>query len=274
MNVSMVMNVPMAFIFLFVVVPGLALLTAVFALIKRSQTEKKLFHTGILYLKKLRIFLMYIQQHRGLTNGFFHGNSALATDIELLEQKIGNAIADVQSVDGWIQENGKWESLVDHWQRIRVYFKNANAEINLKQHNNLIANLLYLIDDLAYAHHLGKLGIVDSADAKWRKLLFIAEYVGQARALGMGVATRGHCNSVSRIQLNHLVLKIESNIDSEWPNSVQGDFRRLLLIIQQQVIAEPPTILADEYFKIATLCIEHLLIEFDHQVDKIQFNPA
>jgi hypothetical protein len=274
MSVLMEMNVAVAFIFLFLIVPGVALLTAVLAMIKRRKTEKKLFRTGILYLKRLRVFLMYIQQHRGLTNSFFHGNSVLATDIERLEQRIGETILDIQNVNGWIRDNGKWESLVDHWQRIKAYFKNVNAEINLKQHNNLIANLLYLIDDLAYAHHLGKLGVVDSANAKWRKLLFIAEYVGQARALGMGVATRGNCNSVSRIQLNHLVLKIESNIDPDWPDSVQDDFRHFLSIIQQKVIAEPPTILVDEYFKIATLCIEHLLLEFDRQVDKIQFQPA
>ena len=270
----MEMNVPAAFIFLFIIVPGAALLTAVLAMIKRKQTEKKLFRTGILYLKKLRIFLMYIQQHRGLTNSFFHGNSALADDIERIEHQIGETISDIQAVNGWIQQNGKWESLVDHWQRIRAYFKNSNAEINLKQHNNLIANLLYLVDDLAYAHHLGKLGVVDSATAKWRKLLFIAEYVGQARALGMGVATKGTCNSVARIQINHLVLKIEANIDVEWEESIQHDFRQFLLIIRQQIIAEPSTILADDYFKIATLCIEHLLSEFDRQVDKIQFQPG
>ena len=266
----MQMNVPIAFIFLFVIVPGIALLTAFLAMFKRRRAEKILFHMGIVYLKKLRIFLMYIQQHRGLTNSFFHGNSALANDIEQLEHRIGETIADIQHVNGWIQQNAKWESLVDHWQRIKVYFKNANVEINLKQHNNLIANLLYLIDDLAYAHHLEKLGVIDS-NAKWRKLLFIAEYVGQARALGVGVATKGTCNSVSRTQLNHLVLKIESNIDVGWPDSAQGDFRQFLSIIQHQIIVEPPTILADDYFKIATICIEHLLTEFDRQVDKIQF---
>jgi hypothetical protein len=268
------MNVPVAFIFFFVLVPGAALLTVLFTMIKRSQTEKKLFHIGIVYMKKLRVLLMYVQQHRGLTNGFFSGNSLLANDIEQLEQRINTAIVDIENIGGWIQENGKWESLVDHWQRISAYFKNANAEINLKQHNNLIANLLYLIDDLAYAHHLGKLGIVDEADANWRKLLFIAEYVGQARALGVGAATKGICSSVLRIQLSHLVVKIESNINPDWPVATQSDFRRFLTIIQQQIIGESITIAADDYFRIATQCIEHLLLEFDRQVDKMQFHPT
>lgn len=273
MNVPTEMSIPAAFIFLFVVVPGVALFAALTGMIKRRKTEKKLFGKGIIYLKKLRVFLMYIQQHRGLTNGFFHGNPALATDIEQLEQRIDDAILDIQRVDGWMQQNGKWESIIDHWQRIRSYFKSINAEMNLKQHNNLIANLLYLVDDLAYAHHLGKLGIVD-ADANWRKLLFIAEYLGQARALGMGAATKQVCTSVLRIQLNHLLAKIESNIDPGWPTETQKDFRDFATIIRENIITEPVSISAGEYFRVATLCIEHVLVEFDRQVDKIQFHPT
>jgi len=274
MNLPAEINIPIAFIFLFVVVPGAALLTAIFGMIKRRQAEKKLFQTGIVYLKKLRIFLTYIQQHRGLTNGFFHGNSFSAGDIEKLELRIGEAIVDIQNVDGWMRQSGKWESLVDHWQRIRFYFKSSNAEINLKQHNNLIANLLYLIDDLAFAHHLGKFSLIDADDADWRKLLFVAEYLGQARALGAGVAAKGMCTNVLRVQLNHLVAKIESNINPEWTEISRSDFHTFLTIIQQQIIADPPTISADEYFRIATLCIEHVLVEFDRQVEKIKFYPT
>lgn len=270
----MEMNVPTAFIFIFVIMPGFALLTAIFALVRRRRAEKKLFQTGIIYLKKLRIFLMYVQQHRGLTSSFFNDNFALAEEIDQLEHRINEIIVDIQRVNGWMQRNAKWENLVDHWQRIKAYFKNTNAEVNHKQHNNLIANLLYLMDDLAYAHHLGRLGMVDTTNAKWRKLLFIAEYVGQARALGVGVASKRHCNSVSRIQLHHLILKIESNIDPDWPESTQNDFRQLLRIIQQQIIVELPSISADDYFKIATSCIEHLLLEFDRQIDKIQFHTG
>lgn len=273
MNVPAEMSVPAAFIFLFVVVPGIALLTALIGMIKRRKSEKKLFREGIIYLKKLRIFLMYIQQHRGLTNGFFHGNAALGADIEQLEKRIGEAILDIQSIDGWMQQNAKWESLIDHWQRIRSYFKSVNAEINLKQHNNLIANLLYLIDDLAYTHHLGKLGILDT-DVNWRKLLFVAEYVGQARALGTGAATKQVCTSVLRIQLNHLVTKIEASIDAEWSTETQQDFRNFITIIQKQIMVDPVSISASDYFKMATICIEHVLVEFDRQVDKIQFHPA
>lgn len=266
------MDIPFSFIFIFVVVPGVALFTAILGVIKRKKTEEKLFRTGIAYLKRLRSLLTYIQQHRGLTNSYLSGNLAVSAEIAKIEVLIKKEIADLHSVEGWILDNSKWDSIVDHWLRIDARYKDIDAEANLKQHNNLIANLLYLIDDLAYAHHLGKLGLIEATDVNWRNLLFIAEYIGQARALGMGVVSKGFCTSVLRIQLNHLLVKIESNISPLWSESTQQDFRSFLKVIEEQVITDTPSITPAEYFKLATGCIEHVLSEFDRQVEKIQFH--
>lgn len=266
------MDIPFSFVFIFVVVPGVALFTAILGVVKRKKTEEMLFRAGIAYLKQLRSLLTYIQQHRGLSNSYLSGNVAVEAEIERVEELILQEVMELQAHEGWIRENTKWESIVDHWRRIGGNYKNVDAEVNLKQHNNLIANLLYLIDDLAYAHHLGKLGLLEATDANWRNLLFIAEYIGQARALGMGVVSKGVCSSVLRIQLNHLLVKIESNISASWPESTQQDFRSFLNVIQKQVIADAPSISPAEYFKLATGCIEHVLSEFDRQVEKIQFH--
>ncbi len=266
------MSLPFSFVFIFIVVPGIALFTAIYGILKRKKNEEILFRAGIAYLKRLRTLLMYIQQHRGLTNGFLSGNLSVINEIKRIEVVAAKEIADISAMDGWIQENPKWDSIIDHWQRIHANYQTLEAEVNLKQHNTLIANLLYLIDDLAYAHHLGKLGLIDATDTDWRNLLFIAEYIGQARALGMGVVSKGYCTSVLRIQLNHLVVKIESNINPSWSAAIQQDFRKLLKVIESQVITDAPTITPADYFKLATSCIEHVLVEFDRQVEKIQFH--
>lgn len=268
------MSLPFSFVFIFIVVPCVALFTAIYGVIKRKKMEESLFRRGILYLKRLRTLLMYIQQHRGLTNGFLSGNVSVADDINKIETLVAKEIADLSEFDGWIKNNSKWDSIIDHWLRVNAHYKTVDAEVNLKQHNTLIANLLYLIDDLAYAHHLGKLGLIDATDTNWRNLLFIAEYVGQARALGMGAVSKGHCTSVLRIQLNHLLVKIESNINPAWPETTQQDFRHLLNVIEGQVITDSPSISPADYFKLATGCIEHVLMEFDRQVEKIQFHRA
>jgi hypothetical protein len=268
------MSLPFSFVFIFIVVPGIALFTAIYGVIKRKRLEEILFRSGIVYLKRLRTLLMYIQQHRGLTNGFLSGNLSVADDIKKIEVLVAREIAELSAIEGWIQDNKKWDSIIDHWKRINAHYQTIDADINLKQHNTLIANLLYLVDDLAYAHHLGKLGLIEATDTDWRNLLFVAEYIGQARALGMGAVSRGHCTSVLRIQLNHLVVKIESNINPVWSESTRQDFRNFITVIEEQVITNTPSISPADYFKLATVCIEHVLLEFDRQVEKIQFHRA
>lgn len=266
------MNLSLSFIFIFILVPFAALLSILLGVIRRKRSEELLFKTGIEYLKHLRLLLTYIQQHRGLTNSYLSGNQAVLSDVQRLDVMIAQVLDDVEKIDAWIKANSKWESIRDHWLRIALNYQKQDAEGNLKQHNNLIANLLYLIDDLAYAHHLGKLGIIEATDTDWRNLLFIAEYIGQARALGMGAVSKGFCSSVLRIQLNHLRVKIGANINPTWGEFVQRDFKKLLEVIETQVIVETPSISPAEYFGLATTCIEHVLTEFDRQVDAIQFH--
>lgn len=266
------MSLPFSFVFIFILVPGIAFFTAIYSIVKRKRSEENLFRCGIIYLKRLRVLLMYIQQHRGLTNGFLSGNVAVEDDIQKIEILVAREIEELSALDGWIRESSKWDSIVDHWRRINSHYKTVDAEVNLKQHNTVIANLLYLIDDLAYAHHLGRLGLIDATDTDWRNLLFIAEYVGQARALGMGAVSKGFCSSVLRIQLNHLIVKIESNINPAWSEAIREDFRNFINVIETQVIVDTPSVSAADYFKMATGCIEHVLKEFDRQVERIQFH--
>jgi len=265
------MNVPFSVEFVFVVAPFLSIVSIVIAIANAKKNEEQLLRTGILYLKGLRSLLMYVQQHRGLTNSYLSGNQQTEAEIARLEMIVRQEINAVEDIDVWLLSNPKWESILDHWSRLAINYKTADAENNLKQHNNLIANLLYLIDDLAYAHQLGKLGMVESTDSDWRHLLSLAEYIGQARALGMGAVSRGYCTAMLRSQLNHLREKIESNINRNWAEITQHDFHQLLTAIEEQVVVEKTSISPSDYFQIATQCIKHVLMEFDAQVEKMQF---
>jgi len=268
------MDLPFSFVFIFILVPGIAVSTAIYGILKRKKSEEKLFRRGVTYLKHLRVLLKYIQQHRGLATSFLSGNTQLNEDIQNLGDLVTAEMLNLQAIEGWINTNARWDNIADHWQRIRSTCKNLTPEANLKQHNTLIANLLYLIDDLAYTHHLNKIGLIDATDTNWRNLLSITEYIGQARALGMGIVSKGNCTNLLRIQLNHLVVKIETTINPVWPESTKQDFRHFLSVIENQVITNPASISAADYFQLASHCIEHVLTEFDRQVDKIQFHRA
>lgn len=264
------METPVSLIIILLALPAGFLLFLVLSLRLKKRQAAVLFNQGIEYIKILRSLLTCIQQHRGLTTGYINGKLNVKPDIELLDVRIKRLIFDVEHAGERMVENVKWSSLVDHWARLGSNYLQGDADQNFKQHNILIANLLYLIDDVADAHHLSKLS-GDAMDTDWRYLLSIAEYIGQARALGTGVAAKGECSSVLRIQLNHLRNKIASSVDSSWPEKSRIDIQYLLNCIESQLIVNHPTIDAREYFNLATRCIEHVLEQFDRQIDRLQY---
>lgn len=240
------------------------------SLSRKKRQATLLFTQGIEYIKLLRSLLTFVQQHRGLTTGFINGNLDAKPDIEKIAIKIKRIMGELDEAGDWIRGNVKWSSLVDHWTRLGITYLQGDADKNFKQHNILIANLLYLIDDVADVHHLSKI-TGDAMDTDWRYLLSIAEYIGQARALGTGVAAKGECSSVLRIQLNHLRNKIASSMDSSWPDKSRVEIQQLLRCIETQLIIDHPSIQAGDYFKLATRCIEHVLDQFDRQIDRLLY---
>lgn len=264
------MQTPLFFTLFLLAVPIGFLSFLFYSLYCRKKLASQLFSQGVVYLQHLRELLTYVQQHRGLTTGFINGNHAAKSDIEALSLKIKRALVQVDEAGEWIHSNVKWASLIDHWSRLGQLYLQANPDKNFNQHNVLIANLLYLIDDVADAHHLTKV-TGDAMDTDWRYLLSIAEYIGQVRALGTGVAAKGVCSSVLRIQLNHLRNKIASSVDGAWPVQARTDIQQLLHCIETQLIVDQPSIKPDDYFKLATCCIEHVLYQFDHQIGRLQY---
>lgn len=264
------METPVSLMIILLVFPLGFLAFLMVSLRRKKHRENVLFRRGIEYIKLLRSLLTYVQQHRGLTTGFINGNHSAKPDIEILNTRIKRVMGDVETAGEWMAENVKWSSLVDHWTRLGMGYLQGDADKNFKQHNILIANLLYLIDDVADAHHLSKLS-GDTMDTDWRYLLSIAEYIGQVRALGTGVAAKGECSSVLRIQLNHLRNKIASSVDSSWPEKSRVEIHYLLRCIESQLIIDKPSIDASEYFRLATRCIEHVLEQFDRQIERLQY---
>ena len=255
--------------FLLILAVGFLVFWAI-SLGRNKRQANLLFSRGIEHIKLLRSLLTFLQQHRGLTTGFINGNFSAKPDIERVALKIKRLISELNETSDWLQDNVKWPSLIDHWDRLASFYLQEDADNNFKQHNMLIANLLYLIDDVADSHHLSKIG-GDSMDTDWRYLLSIAEYIGQVRALGTGVAAKGECTNVLRIQLNHLHNKIASSVDASWPDKSRVEIQQLLGCIENNLMVENPNITASDYFTLATRCIDHVLEQFDRQIDRLQY---
>lgn len=264
------METPVSLIIILSACPVFFLVFLMVSLSRKKRQAALLFTQGIDYIKLLRRLLTFVQQHRGLTTGFINGNHDATSDIEKTALKIKRTMRELDEAGEWIRMNVKWSSLVDHWSRLRLSYLHGDAEKNFKQHNILIANLLYLIDDVADVHRLSKI-TGDAMDTDWRYLLSIAEYIGQARALGTGVAAKGECSSVLKIQLNHLRNKIATSVDSSWPEKSRLEIQGLLRCIETQLIIDCPSIQAGDYFSLASRCIEHVLDQFDRQIERLQY---
>jgi hypothetical protein len=244
--------------------------------IKARNSRQRL---GLSWLQSLRVFLASIQRHRGLTTGYLSGSDSLMAEVVALQQKVGKDIGVIACIDPWMEENARWQAITQHWARLAGRFESNNVDNNMNQHNALIQNILYLIDDMAQEHDLLLLHSRNGTPLHlvWRELLLAAEYVGQARALGMGVVAAAHCDSVNRIRLKYLCQKVEENTGRVWRKiKPQGDSQtqveRLLLCISEDVIRNAPSISPADYFLTASSALDGLHEHYDKIVEDIKWH--
>ncbi|MBC9250946.1 hypothetical protein A9179_11715 [Pseudomonas alcaligenes] len=178
--------------------------------------------------------------------------------------------------------------MFDHWSRLREG-RNTDAVNNLAQHHLIIRNSIFLMQDVACEVDLSEgraaLGYLPCI---WREVVQAAEWAGQARALGTGIAAAGHSSAEQRVRLRFLYQKIQllagaafatlQRHAAEHPQTkisslpqrerVVADFLRC---IEQELLSqERPTIAAKTYFQHATLAIDELLALVDMALTQLQ----
>ncbi|MFT5880243.1 MAG: hypothetical protein ACI86X_001371 [Moritella sp.] len=244
-----------------------------FILTKKQRHQQHQLHvTGLLKLDKYRKLLAQFQQHRGLSNGILNGDITLTPRLEAASKLIQQSITDIIATYPDMAENERWLSMDDHWQRLSVYYHNLSVRHNLEQHNKLVLNLLYLIDDIAVENKLHQLHNEESKSIQylWQELLFTAESMAQIRALGTGIAAANLCTPVERIRLNYLCHSLEQSIAGQHNQNYLLTIAHLLTVIDCEVTIDKPTIKADRFFDIATECIDMTFASFDKQLNLIE----
>lgn len=246
-----------------------------FLFLKQKNILKNQQQQGINALKSTRNFLALIQRHRGLCNGFHNGDQKQSQVICELQQKISKEILLIQKQQQWITLFERWDNSLVHWSSLHQRYTFLDADSCLLEHNQLINNILYLIEDLAEASRLNEL-YEDEQRARiiLRDLLLTAEYVGQTRALGTGVAASGQCTSVSRIRLNYLKAKVTQGIQNavtalSIPNQVTEGVEQLLNCLETKLLSEKPTVSSDTYFSVATQALDVVLALYDQEIEHL-----
>lgn len=161
-------------------------------------------------LVALRALLAGFQRHRGLSNGLYAGDRSLRADVAATRKQVERHIHETGTL---MPETAAWRPIVGQWQaltRDEAVDAAVDAAQNLNRHHRLIRHTLFLMEDIATRVDLQQ-GRAELAylNCIWREVLQTAEWVGQARALGTGVAAARGSTAGQRVRLRFLHEKIE-----------------------------------------------------------------
>ncbi|MEX6501028.1 nitrate- and nitrite sensing domain-containing protein [Pseudomonas zhanjiangensis] len=261
---------------------GTAVVTlALYGLHRRLQRQKRRhIQANIRQLALLRALIAGLQRHRGLSNGVLCGDSGMSQELATTRQLLDRHIEDARQLAG--SHRDAWNSLIDHWSRLREG-RIGDAANNLAQHHLIIRNSIFLMEDVASEVDLttgrASLGYLPCI---WREVVQAAEWAGQARALGTGIAAAGHSSAEQRVRLRFLYQKIQQLAGSAFATlQPHGELFRLaqrqrviedfLHCIEQELLGqEQPAIAAKSYFQRATQAIDELLALVDTALQQLQ----
>ncbi len=245
---------------------------------KRSIELKQ--QQGLAYIKNLRLILALLQKHRGLTSTYIKGEVSLKTSIMSLQHEANRRIKDFVLVSRGIQENELWLGILDHWSRLTKSYVSNNVENNLTQHNAMIQNMLYLIDDMAVSHEVTRLKInrIGNIRLVWKELLTAIECLGQARAMGSAILAEGTCSSVSRIRLAYLQQKISATADNAWrgipfTEAQKRQLDKVVHCIKNEIIGSSnthkTTLGSKDYFNMCSEVMDNYYQHFDNLFEQL-----
>lgn len=165
----------------------------------------------------------HLQQHRGMSSAWLSGDATFAPK---LAQQQGAISADLPRLRQLAeQETGQAHPvLTEHdarlfihrWQGLLDELSGLTPEQSIARHTALIDQLLDWLTGLGEARLAPALG-----EQEWlglvrnyaHRLPALAECLGQARAVGSGVAARHACPPVARVRLMFLIGRAESLLD-------------------------------------------------------------
>jgi hypothetical protein len=178
--------------------------------ISRSNKNKRATKLNALeLLLALRSLIAFTQKHRGMCASYAQGTQSALLEIKHIKRTIEPLIRDLKQ-QPIICTQERWIGYEDHWGRLSEQATQLSLNDSFEQHTSLIANLLYLFEDIAEQQKFNKETIKDcpNIDLLWQDLPFASEYIGQSRAVGVAIVAKGVCTQVDKVKLGYLETKI------------------------------------------------------------------
>jgi len=200
--------VKFALIFLMVMLP-LVLLSAITignlnGTIRFLDNERQ----GLDYIRVAREPVEYMQQHRGIMAAVLGGNTGARTQAQEIRTRVDRAMAALSEADvrmgGALDTGNNVAQIQGAWNEIKANAESMTPADSLRRHTDLIASVTTLISRVADASEITLDPHLDSyylGDALVNRLLNLGETMGQARALGSGVAAAGQLGQEQHVRL-------------------------------------------------------------------------
>lgn len=215
------------------------------------------------------------QQHRGMSSALLSGDEDFAVRLRSKADEIAHSLAALrpvaraESLAAWPCLQGNDLALFEHrWQTLRDKLPTLTVDQSIAQHSVLISQLLHWLAAFGEARLEPLLG-GDAARGKVRnyalRLPALTECLGQARAIGMSVATRKGCSAVARVRLMFLVARAETLVKQAAESAAPGlSGQQAILQVQQMarlirtqmLVSAGLAVTVEAYFSAATAAID------------------
>jgi methyl-accepting chemotaxis protein len=161
--------------------------------------------------------MQHIQQHRGMTAAYLNGATQFKPRIMSKRQDVDKFFAQLQDTESRLgnalNTQGTTRKLVEQWERIKADSLNQPLGVAIKNHSQLVADILVLMTTVADNSGITldpKLDTYYMGAALVSTLPNLMENMGQARAVGSGVAAKGSFSQQSFVRLSVLVNNINT----------------------------------------------------------------
>lgn len=241
------------------------------------ERQRRALLTGVQLLQASRVLLVHLQQHRGLSAARLVGVSEGLGDVLRLRRQILLDMATLSDLDDGFATDENWLGVTRHWASLSAESEKITLESNFDQHCRLISALLQLMVDMASHYGMDMNPRYAETRVVWHELLLIGELIGQCRALGMAVLTRGVVSGGQRFQQRH----IEKNLEKIEFLVAQTPCRKKLTpqqieglecfsnLVRKQILEDLKRVSAMEYFDRASKTIESIYESFDREMLKL-----
>lgn len=225
--------------------------------------------------KQLLALAAHLQQHRGMSTAWLSGDASYAPRLTAKRADILACIAALH--EPVVRETDRPYPCFTHndvalfrfkWQTLVDDLPGLSPELSIGQHTQLIAVVLDWLASFGEARielPAGELVAAGTTRNVCHRLPALAETLGQARALGMGVAASAACKPVARVRLMFLTTRAESLLQQSMAFTGPGtsaDMARMAVEEMIKVIrcdmlgAQNINVATNDYYLVATTAID------------------